>query len=213
MPAATTIRKALIRVACVLGACLALAVFCFVFRAPLLTTLANAWVINDPLHKADAIVILGGGLDSRPFGAAELYKQGLASRIIYMDVKFEPERRLGLGRSEPELTRQILLKSGVPESALTLIGRRVTSTQEEAGALRGLMQTSNVRNLIIATDLFHTRRVRWLLHKQLKPWQPQIQLTPVYNPHYQLTNWWQHEEGLIAFQNEVVKMGYYWIKY
>jgi uncharacterized SAM-binding protein YcdF (DUF218 family) len=195
------------------GFCFLFSAFCFVFRAPLLTGLATAWVINEPLHKADAIVILGGDLDSRPFGAAVLYKQGLAPRIIHLDVKFEPENLLGLGQSEPELTRQILVKNGVPESALTLIGHRVTNTWEEAEALRNWMQTNAVRNVIVATDLFHTRRARWLFKKELAPLHAQVQMASVVNPHYAISNWWQSEIGLVSFQNEWIKLPYYWLKY
>ena len=42
----------------------------YVFRAPLLTGLADAWVVNDPATNADAIVIPGGGLENRPFAVA-----------------------------------------------------------------------------------------------------------------------------------------------
>ena len=30
---------------------------------------------------------------------------------------------------------------------------------------------------------------------------------------YTSADWWQHEEGLIAFQNEVIKFVYYRLKY
>ena len=47
--------------ACLILGCVLLLVG-YVFRAPLLTGLADAWVVNDPVAKADAIVIPGGGL-------------------------------------------------------------------------------------------------------------------------------------------------------
>ena len=50
----------------------------YVFRAPLLTGLAEAWVVNDPVTNADAIVIPGGGLENRPFAAAKLFRNGIA---------------------------------------------------------------------------------------------------------------------------------------
>ena len=69
----------------------------YLFRAPLLTGLAGAWVVNDPVTKADAIVLLGGGLENRPFAAAKLFHDGVAPQIIYMDVQAQPGR--GNGRN------------------------------------------------------------------------------------------------------------------
>ena len=36
-------------------------------RGQLLHGLANAWIVQDPVSKADAIVVLGGGMQTRPF--------------------------------------------------------------------------------------------------------------------------------------------------
>jgi len=30
---------------------------------------------------------------------------------------------------------------------------------------------------------------------------------------YTPADWWQHENGVVAFQNEVLKFFYYWFKY
>ena len=48
------------------------------FRGQLLRGLANAWIVHDPLSRADAIVVLGGGMQTRPFEAARLYREGYA---------------------------------------------------------------------------------------------------------------------------------------
>ena len=41
--------------------------------------------MSDRLDAADAIVVLGGGLDVRPAAAAELYRRGISKRIIVAD--------------------------------------------------------------------------------------------------------------------------------
>src|ERR1035441_3007007 len=64
------------------GLVVLLAVFCFVFRSPILRSAANAWIVNDPLQHADAIVLLGGGLETRPFAAARLYSGGHPPRPL-----------------------------------------------------------------------------------------------------------------------------------
>lgn len=211
--------------------CAAALVVCYAFRAPLLTGLAEAWIINDHPEKADVIVILGGGLENRPAGAAALYQQGLAPKVVFMDVKWEPGALLGFGQSERELTRQILLKKGVPSAALVVVGNQVTSTWDEADALRAWMQANRIKKVIVATDIFHTRRVRWLFEKQMRTpvaasgtnappstagsplTPPNFQFVGIPHPRYNATNWWQHEDGLVAFQNEWIKLPYYWIKY
>jgi uncharacterized SAM-binding protein YcdF (DUF218 family) len=170
-------------------------------------------VVNDPPTHADAIVILGGSLENRPAAAAALYNQGLAPRVIYMDVKFEHGPLIGPECSEPELTRKILEKSGVPDSALMRIGHQVGSTWDESQAVRAWVQSNTATKIIIVTDIFHTRRVRWLFNKQLKGLNVHVQVSAVTNPNYGVTNWWQKEEGLISFQNEWVKLPYYWAKY
>jgi len=193
--------------------CFLLSAFCFVFRAPLLTGLANAWIVNDPLAKADAIVVLGGGLETRPFEAARLYHDGLAPRILLMDVKLTPTTKLGITSPEKDLTRQVLLKQEVPDSACITVGHGVASTYDESRTVRAWLVTNHASRIIIPTDLFHTRRVRWLFHKELKGTGTTVTVRAVAPTEYSASNWWTHEEGLIAFQNEVIKDLYYHLKY
>ena len=193
--------------------CFLLSAFCFAFRSPLLTGLATAWIVNEPLEKADAIVVLGGGLDTRPFEAARLYHEGLAPKILLMNVKPSPTTQLGITQPEKDLTRQVLLKKEVPDSDCITIGDAVASTHDEALAVRAWLVTNHASRIIIPTDLFHTRRVRWLFRKELKDTGASALVVSAPTEEYQATNWWRHEEGLIAFQNEVIKYLYYHLKY
>jgi uncharacterized SAM-binding protein YcdF (DUF218 family) len=196
--------------------CLGFAVFLmaiYAFRSPILRELATIWIVDEPLAKADAVVVLGGGLESRPFEAARLYHAGLAPKVLFMDVKLSPTTKLGITPSEEELTRKTLLKQGVAETDLVVIGQSVASTFDESMAVRNWVQTNHARRIIIPTDLFHTRRVRWLFRKELKGTGTQVSVKAVSPPNYTATDWWHHEEGLIAFQNEIIKFAYYWAKY
>jgi uncharacterized SAM-binding protein YcdF (DUF218 family) len=193
--------------------CLLAAVLCFVFRSPLLTGLAKAWIFNDPLAKADAIVVLGGGLETRPFEAARLYHDGLAPKVLLMDVKLAPTTKLGITSPEKDLTRQVLLKQEVPDSDCITVGHGVASTYDESRAVRAWLAETGAKKVIIPTDLFHTRHVRWLFRKELKGTAARTLVLSAPTEEYQATNWWTHEEGLIAFQNEVIKSLYYHLKY
>jgi uncharacterized SAM-binding protein YcdF (DUF218 family) len=185
----------------------------YVFRAPLLTGLAEAWVVNDPVAKADAIVVLGGGPETRPFGAARLYHDDVAPMVIYTDVRPGPAEELGITPREAELTRRILLSNGVPETAMTLIGTNVASTYDESRVVRAWVEKTGAKTIIIPTDPFHTRRVRWIFTKELRGTKTAIHVVPVNPVRYRADDWWRHEEGVTAFQNEVVKYIYYRFKY
>lgn len=201
------------RLAWIAGFCFLLFALCFLFRAPLLIGLASAWVVNEPVAKADAIVILGGGLENRPFAAAKLFHDGVAPQVLYMNVKLNPAEELGVVISESEATRRILLSNGVPEIAMTAIGNSVASTYDESRAVQEWVKQAGAKTVLIPTDLFHTRRVRWLFEKQLQGTSTQVYVQAIDPIRYRLTNWWQHEEGLVSFQNEGVKLVYYRLKY
>jgi hypothetical protein len=109
-----------------------LSVLCFVFHTPLLTALANAWIVNEPLEKADAIVVLGGGLETRPFAAAALYQLSTNNyphcKVLLTQPEVPPTARMGLTVPEFVIARQVLLSNGMPATAIQMIGTNVTST-------------------------------------------------------------------------------------
>jgi uncharacterized SAM-binding protein YcdF (DUF218 family) len=193
--------------------CFLLSAFCFAFRSPILRAAANLWVIDDPIQKADAIVLLGGGLETRPSAAARLYRDGYAPRILITQPKASPTDGMGLTTREQDIARQVLMKEGVPESAITGIGQNVQSTYDESRATRAWLNTNHATRLIIPTDIFHTRRVRWMFHKQLKGTGVALTVEAVPVREYTQGDWWKHEQGIVAFQNELVKSLYYHLKY
>jgi uncharacterized SAM-binding protein YcdF (DUF218 family) len=209
----TTKHRCLRRLAWLLAFVFALLLVCYVLRTPLLTGVARSWVVNDPPTNVDAIVVLGGKPELRPFEAARLYRDGVAPRILYMDVKLNPLAEQGLVLSEREITRRVLLSNNVPETAITAVGDGVASTYDESRAVRMWLATNGAKSILIATDLTHTRRARWIFRKELDGVGVQVHVRAIQPRDYGLTNWWLHEEGLIAFQNEFLKSLYYWAKY
>jgi uncharacterized SAM-binding protein YcdF (DUF218 family) len=198
---------------CALLAGCALLSALYVCRAPLLRRATAAWIVNDPATNADAIVILGGGLEYRPFAAARLYKAGIAPKILITQPQLPPTAELGLTVPEFVTARLVLLSNGVPETAIQMLGTNVTSTRDEALALKNWACRTKAHSVIIPTELFHTRRARWIFQKALRGTDVKVHAVAVDPPRYTATNWWQVEDGLIAFQNEIVKSLYYHLKY
>src|SRR5215471_8395842 len=86
----------------------------WLLRAPVLVGAASLWIVSDPISRADAVVVLGGGLATRPFVAAELWRRGLADKILISQGPEERAVSMGAIPSHTERNREILLKLGVP---------------------------------------------------------------------------------------------------
>ena len=186
--------------------CLSLALG-YLFRVQLLTSLANVWVVNDTLGRSDAIVILAGCAESRPACAAKLYNAGLAPRILYTDVKIVS------GKPQSQEIKEFLKTAGIPESVCTVIGRQAANTWDESQLVRDWVQRNNAHSVIIVTDIFHTRRARWLFVKQLAPIHVNVEIAAAINPAYQESNWWHFKDGIKSFEHEFCGLFYYWLKY
>jgi uncharacterized SAM-binding protein YcdF (DUF218 family) len=196
-----------------IAAILVLGVTLYVFRAPILRAVANAYVVDEPAVKADAIVVLGGGANTRPFAAARLFHEGYSPRVLVMNTEREPTDALGVTTPESNVNRRVLRALKVPDSAVVVVGREVSSTHDEALAVREWAQENSAKQILVPTDLFHTRRVKWLFGRALAPLNTQVQVRAIPQRKYSTTNWWQHEEGLVGFQNEVLKFALYRWKY
>ncbi|MCX8155516.1 MAG: YdcF family protein [Verrucomicrobiae bacterium] len=193
-----------------MAGCLALA---YVFRAPLCLAYADLWIVNQPAVKADAIFVLGGGLQYRPFVAADFYHAGLAPQILISHAKPSPTDELGLTTQEKDLMRKVLLAKHVPQNAIQEIGSNVTSTVEETLALRDWALRHKARRVLIPTDIAHSRRARFIFERSLRGTDVEVIVTGIEPREYQRTNWWQKEEGIIAFQNELIKYALYLWRY
>jgi uncharacterized SAM-binding protein YcdF (DUF218 family) len=167
---------------------------------------ARAWIVSDSIAPA-----LGGGLETRPFAAAD--KKGMARRILISAVKPSPAEKLDIVPSHIALNRAVRLKLGVPPEAIVSFGTDVSSTYEEARALAEWANRDGIKSIIVPTEIFSSRRVRWILVKELSGLDVGIEVQALPPLDYDLDNWWRHEAGVIGFQNEVIKYLYYRVKY
>lgn len=182
-------------------------------REPILQNGAAWWVVSDELMHADAVVVLGGDIDVRSFAAAELYKRGFANAILVSNVHKGKAERLGYIPSQTELNRDVLLKLGIPATVIVPFGEDLSSTAEEAHAIRVWAAQSHAKSVIVPTQMFSARRVRWMFDRELAPIGVHV-IVHAYQPQdYTLSNWWRHRYGLIDFNNEVLKYIYYRVRY
>ena len=189
----------------------ALGVAGWINRATLLTQLAATWIVSDPIVPAEAAVVLGGGLDTRPFAAAELYRKGLVQRVLISNVKDEPAVALGVLANHTELNRRVLLRLGVPADKIETFGENNESTWDEAVTLSSFAARRGIKSFTIPVELFSSRRVAFIFRRELPT--VTFAVEAVDHPEYARGTWWRSNIGLIAFQNEFVKYVYYRLTY
>ncbi len=95
--------------------------------------------------KTDVMVVLGGFAVERPQRAAELFQAGEAPKIILS------------GSGDGLVNRQLLQKIGVPENAMILEDRSI-STVENAKFSILLLRQMGAHKVIIVTSWYHSRR-------------------------------------------------------
>jgi uncharacterized SAM-binding protein YcdF (DUF218 family) len=185
----------------------------WVNRITVLRSAAAYWIVSDPEGPADAVAILGGGVETRPFAAAEYYRNGLARKVVLSSVRVREVEKLGLLPLHSDLNQAVLIKLGVPAVDIELFGKELSNTYEEAVALRGWAVLHNVRSIIVPTEIFPSRRVRWILNREFAGTSIFLRIIALDDPEFSRTNWWKNESGIISFQNEIIKHIYYRLKY
>ena len=97
-------------------------------RATLLQKAADLWIVSDPVTRSDVVAVLGGGVDTRPFVAAELYKKGVVTKVLVSQVQQTRSSKLLALPGHSELNRMVLQKLGVPEAAIEMFGQTNKNT-------------------------------------------------------------------------------------
>ena len=136
------------------------------FRGTILEPVGQYLITEDPLEKADAIILLGGSVPDRTLEAIDIYKGGYAPLIVFtMGPKPEGyDELIDRGIKLPEghdLTKLIGLKLGVPESDLVIIDKRADSTYSELQIIyKDFLKKNNIKSVILVTSKYHTTRAK-----------------------------------------------------
>lgn len=144
------------------------------------------WVdFSDEPAPADAIVVLAGSY-SRPPYAADLFQKGLAPEVwLSRPAPYSADdkvRELGIRLPlEEDVNREILLKKGVPASALKLYGRGVLSTADEALSFAREYGFQGKRILVV-TSRYHARRAKRIFRARLPGAEVRVVATPYDDP-------------------------------
>jgi uncharacterized SAM-binding protein YcdF (DUF218 family) len=174
--------------------------------------IAEYLIVDDTPTSADVIAVFAGGRGERARHAAELYRRGLAPRILATggetsyDIWTMCERRV----TGAEITAKLLRDAGVPDGAVAVIPRG-TSTYEEADVIRDYLTSHGYRAVIAVSSEYHTRRVSATLRHHLRSGNVAVQISPAWTPEFTPTEWWRGEHSLLFVASEYEKLIYYYL--
>jgi len=139
---------------------------------------------NEQVEESDLIVALGGDLRcERERRAAELYNQGLGSKIVVNGLQYS------WGVHTAEAGRRFVVKQGIPERDV-LMTCDTYNTRTEAQELIKLMRQNRFKSAIIVTSSSHSRRALYTIERAAPDLKFYSSPVPARPPEWQPQNWW-----------------------
>jgi uncharacterized SAM-binding protein YcdF (DUF218 family) len=172
----------------------------------------GAWldVGETPVHT-DYVLVLNGDMNTRPFVAAALVKQGFADQVVITQVKVSPQWEKSPWKPEHEIVREIQLQRGVPADQLIVLESACDATRDEALVFYKFMQSQPAKTATIVTSNYHTRRTRWVFREVFGQQSHQLHFVSAPTDFYNASNWWRMEESFVLYLQECMKFAFYWV--
>jgi uncharacterized SAM-binding protein YcdF (DUF218 family) len=163
-------------------------------------------VVEDPLVKARAIVVLSGAMPLRAIEAAKLYRQGYAPEI-WLTHSTEPGATLEemsiLFVGEDHYDALVLIHEGVPPEAIHTLKPPIVNTADEIKVIAPALAPGEDGTVILVTTKAHTRRVR-LLWRRLAPGQGRAIVRAASGDPFDPQHWWRNTRDALEVVREIL---------
>lgn len=164
-------------------------------------------IVADELLPAKAIVVLSGGNETRMKEALQLYNEDYGDVIILTETGEEIEDFEVLHSLDMRIQ---LMNNGVPSGNILITSIEVSSTVDEAEAVKDLMSRRQIASAIIVTDPYHTRRTRMVFQDVFQESGIEISVRPVRGSWFNSRTWFLSARGWQFTLLEYLKLiGYY----
>jgi len=166
---------------------------------------------EDPLQKADAIVVLAGSRFSRQLEGADLYLAGYAPRIVLPREIRDPAESVLATRGlqipeQVERIRDVYIQLGIPSAAIVIPPRLHTSTAAEAITARELSTEHGWRRVIVVSSKYHLRRAGFAFRRELRDTGVEVVMRATRYDPSEPERWWRHRADLRDVVPETLKL-------
>jgi len=194
-------------------AAFAILILVFATSQRTLPLLARWLDVGGPPQKADAVVLLNGGLNTRPFVAAALVHGGWAPQVLLSTVAAHPSQVSGAVPPFFDISLKVLEYGGVPRDRVVRLDSAAKTTFDEAKAVADYLADHPAKRLMIVTEGPHSRRARWIFQRVLADRPVEILMISGPADEFDSENWWQTEAGFLYVVSEYFKLFFYGLRY
>ncbi len=187
---------------------LCLVIFCavlYLIRRPILRFAAETWIVEDPLDKSDALIVLGDDnfYADRSTRGAQLFREGKAPLIVASGRRLRPNAGIA------ELMEHDLIERGVPRDRIVRFVHDADGTVEAAQALTRLVRERKWHSVIVVTSNFHTRRTRYVF-QHVFPESVEVRVASASDGDFDPQHWWEKHKSLKELTQEFAGMVANW---
>lgn len=176
-------------------------------KSNIIKAVSDLIFIKDPETTADLIIVPGSSHVKLPLKATDLYKKGLAKKIVFTGC-FNQK----LMEVESEWYFKLAVKVGVPEKDI-LLESKSTNTKENAVEAFKLIKTKKIphKKIILVSKPHHSRRLKMTFSNVFK--KSDIFIIPsVDDRKIEKNNWWKDKGKTQIVIEEVGKISEYYLK-
>ena len=171
-------------------------------------------IIDRPIQKADALVVLAGAQVDRWLESVDLYREGYAPQILlspgYEDPLGDQLRAQGIRfPRQIDVQRDAMLQLGIPPAAIETMPRGYDNTADEAAGVRTIAQARGWRRVIVVTSKYHTRRSLFAFERELRGTGIDVQVRGSRHDRVTPDGWWKHRSDLRWVVSELQKLAAY----
>ena len=168
---------------------------------PALNALGAALIADEPLHPADAILVLAGDTrqGDRVMHAVTLYKRSLAPLLVLSGVP------VGFRTHEAEIMQRFAEYLGVPPARILAVKHDSDSTREEARVLVEVLQRKGAKDVILVTSNYHTGRAKRIFEKAAGSKGPRFIASAADDGWFNADGWWMRRRDAKTFVYEAIK--------
>ena len=178
-------------------------------RVGILQRLGWALVAEDPLTRADAIVLTVDVGRAGVLEAADLVHQGIATRVVVFfespESAVEEYRRRGIPVEEPvDVITRDLQAAGVSEVAK--MPTPVTGTEDQGPVLAQWCAAQRLTAIVVVSLPDHSRRVRRVLRRAMQNSPTRVIVRPARYGLFDPNHWWRSRGGIRTQVEELQKL-------